>query len=446
MFKTILVANTAEAFKGVLLKDKDTKTGAERIRHELALSQRAFFWESDDKVVITPYLIPLPLFELNKRICGFKNVANAAPSEGGVELSNAIAKDKQVRSLIAREARGNPQLTMSPYAVTRDFLGLSDQLQGEVPIQTKERPPDKSLWTVAYLDSKAGFRAEMLKLAAEHREIKVPQGFVAQDATEALTMAEWFYENGQSSILKANFGESGWGIAIFKVESYPSLSAFRKQVRKLLQSDVIWQDTSIVVEQFIEPDASVAGGSPSTEFFVGEEGISLLYHCGQLLNEFGGFLGVEIGKGALSDTLARKLERIGNIIGKWYRELGYRGFFDIDFIVSRDGGICVAETNTRRTGGTHTYDLARHLFGNRWENEAYLLSHDSFRYSKRRMVQDKALLQKVKPVLYPMKGEKKGIVVTLISEWSPVMGYIVVASNPDEGRELQKRLFGLFKK
>lgn len=175
MFNTILVANTAEAFKGVLIKDKDTKAGAERIGHELTLSQRAFFWESDDKMVVTPYLIPLPLFELNKKICGFKNVVNVAPSAGDIELSNAIAKDKQLRILIAKEAKDNPQLTMSPYAVTKDFLEMS----GQFPVQTKERPPNKSLWTVTYLDSKAGFRAEMLKLASEHKEIKVPQGFVA---------------------------------------------------------------------------------------------------------------------------------------------------------------------------------------------------------------------------------------------------------------------------
>lgn len=441
MLNTILIANTAEAFKGVLIKDKDTKAGAERIKHERTLSQRAFFWESDDKMVVTPHLIPLSLFEINKRICGFKNVVNVAPSKGDIELSTAIAKDKQLRSLIAKEARGNPQLTMSPYAITRDFLEMS----GQFSVQTKERPPNKSLWTVAYLDSKAGFRAEMLKLAAEHKEIKVPQGFVAQDATEAQAMAEWFYENGQSSILKANFGESGWGIAIFKVESYSSLSMFRKQVRKILQSDVIWQDTSIVVEQFIEADASVAGGSPSTEVFVGEEGISLLYHCGQLLNEVGGFLGVEIGKGALSETLARKLTRIGNIIGKWYWELGYRGFFDIDFVVSKDGGIYVAETNTRRTGGTHTYDLARHLFGSGYEKEAYFLSHDSFHYQKK-IMEAKEVLQKISRVLYPMKGDKKGIIVTSISEWSPVLGYVVIASNPHEGRDLQKKLFRIFKK
>ena len=444
MFDTILVANTAEAFKEVLLKDKDTKAGAERIKHELTLSQRAFFWESDDKIVITPHPIPLPLFELNKRICGFKNVVNVAPSAGDIELSNAITGDKWLRALIVKEARSNPQLTMSPYAVTRDFLVLSDQLRG-ISIQTKERPPNKSLWTIAYLDSKAGFRAEMLKLAAQHREIKVPQGFVVQDTTEAQAMAGWFYGNGQSSILKANFGESGWGIATFKVKAYSSLSVFRKQVKKLLQSDVIWRDMSIVVEQFIEHDVSVAGGSPSTEIFVGEEGISILYHCRQLLNEFGSFLGVEIGKDALSDALTRELARIGNIIGKWYGELGYRGFFDIDFIVSKDGGIYVVETNTRRTGGTHTYDLAKHLFGNEWKNEVYLLSHDSFCYQKKRMDAEK-ILQKVSPILYPMKGKQKGIVVTLISEWSPVMGYIIIASNPDEGRELQKRLFWLFKK
>src|SRR3989344_6368275 len=141
MFNTILVANTAEAFKGVLIKDKDTKAGSERIKHELTLSQRAFFWESDDKMVVTPQLIPLPLFELNKRICGFKNVVNIAPSKGDIELSNAIANDNQLQRIIAKEVKGNPQLTMSPYAITRDFLEMS----GQFSVQTKERPPNKSL-------------------------------------------------------------------------------------------------------------------------------------------------------------------------------------------------------------------------------------------------------------------------------------------------------------
>ncbi len=56
----------------------------------------------------------------------------------------------------------------------------------------------------------------------------------------------------------------------------------------------------------------------------------------------------------------------------------------------------------------------------------------------------KELLEKLKPVIYPMDNKKKGVIVTLISEWSPILGYIVVAPKRSEGQSLQKKLFKIF--
>jgi len=446
MFETILIANTAEAFQEILIKDSHTKQGKERIRHELALSQRAFFWGADDKIVITPYTIHPLLLEANKRNLGFSNVVNLAPVNSGINLSLSIIEDKGLFKRIVGEIRNNPGIVISPYAVTQNFLQLVSRLEKlGLDFVVNEKPEDKSLWTASYLDSKAGFRTEMLKLGFKYKEVKVPEGFVAQDAKEAQQITEWFYENGHSSVLKANFGESGWGMKILKLKEYSSLSIFQKAVSKILRNDVIWQNTSIIVEQFVESDIEVAGGSPSTEMFVTDEGTSFLYHCGQILNQSGVFFGVEMGRDVLSDSLSKKLLAIGNIIGKRYWELGYRGRFDIDFIISKSGEIYVAETNTRRTGGTHVYDLTKYLFGRGCEKETYLLSHDSFLYHNKRMeVQE--LLKKLKPILYPVGNEKKGVITTLISEWSPILGYIVVASNRSEGQKIQKKLFSTFNK
>ncbi|MDO8469990.1 MAG: hypothetical protein Q7S84_03165 [bacterium] len=444
MIKAILIANTAEAFKEILGKDSHTRRGKERINHELTLSQRAFFWESDNKIVVTPYPIPSVLLEANKRALGFGNVVNLAPTSGSVNLCSSVLGDRKLLRLIAGEIRKSRCVAVSPYAVTQDFLQLVAGLKGlGLQFVVEEKPADASLWIVSYLDSKAGFRTEMLKLRSEHVEVKVPEGFVAQNVAEAQRMAEWFYKSGRSLVLKANFGESGWGIKIIREEEYTSLPAFRKAFATILKNDVIWQNTSIVVEEFVDPDTEVAGGSPSTEMLVTEQGALFLYHCGQVVNDAGAFFGVEIGRGALSNSLSRKLLVIGNIIGKRYWELGYRGYFDIDFIISKTGEIFVAETNTRRTGGTHVYDAARHLFGGEYEKEAYLLSHDSFLYHRKRMLPEE-LLEKLKVILYPIKGEKKGVIITLISEWSPVLGYIIIASNRSEGQKMQRRLLSIF--
>ncbi len=118
--------------------------------------------------------------------------------------------------------------------------------------------------------------------------------------------------------MKSNFGESGWGVKILRKEEYSSLSVFRKAVTNILKQDVIWHNTRIVIEEFVDPDIEVAGGSPSSEMLVTDQGASFTYHCGQVVNEAGVFFGVEIGKGALSPNFSRELLKIVNTIGKRY--------------------------------------------------------------------------------------------------------------------------------
>ena len=444
MINTVLIANTAEAFEGLLQKSSHTEEGSRRMRHELTLSQRAFFWGGDDKLVITPYAIPQALMRHNMAACGFSNIVNRWPIEPIIALSKAVREDEALVNVIIEHARENPAIRISPYVVTDDFLSLLDRINaGGTEIVADEKPRGHSLWTIKYFDSKAGFRAEMQKLATEHTEIKIPEGFLAENRKEAIDIAVWFYTHGRSAVVKVNYGESGWGLWIARSGEYSNVSHLKKSLEQVLNSDSVWEDSLIVVEEFVEPDTQVAGGSPSTELFVSESGSFVTYHCGQLLDANGGFLGVEIGKGVLPAPVRDMLERTSRIIGEWYHALGYRGFFDIDFVATRDGMIYVVETNTRRTGGTHVYDLARHLFGDTWETDAYLLSHDSLKYGNELMSVE-MFLERMKSLLYPMNSQRRGIIVTSVNAWDPVFGYVIVAPDADDGRRLQQELFNLF--
>lgn len=444
MFNTVLIANTAEAFEGLLQKTFHTEGGNRRMRHELTLSQRAFFWSGDNKLVITSYAIPQTLMQHNMAAGGFSNIVNMWPTEPAVALSKAVEESTVLVDVIIGHARENPAMRIFPYVVTDDFLSLVDRINtGGIEIVADEKPREHSLWTIKYLDSKAGFRAEMQKLAAEHTEVRIPKGFVAGNGKEAIDMAAWFYAHGRSVVVKVNYGESGWGLWIARLGEYSNVFHLRESLEQVLQSDPVWEDPLMVVEEFVEPDTQVAGGSPSTELFISESGPFVTYHCGQLLDANGGFLGVEIGKEVLFAPVRDTLERISMIIGEQYHALGYRGFFDIDFVAARDGTIYAVETNMRRTGGTHVYDLAKHLFGDTWETDAYLLSHDSLRYSND-LTSVETLLERIQPLLYPINSQRKGVVVTSVNAWDPVFGYVIVSSDRNESRRLQQELFGLF--
>lgn len=439
MIETILLANTAEAFERLLNATSSMKEGMRRMHHELSLSQRAFFWGDDHKAVIIPSPIPQVLIDHNQQVCGYSEIATLSLETPKVNLSTAMNDSPSLMDYITQAAQQNPKLVISPYAATDSFAALSRILiQRGVKLAAKEIPQANSLWTVKYLDSKAGFRTEMQKMGAV-----IPEGFIADSKDQALDIAEWLYAQEKAVAIKANHGESGWGLIITQNEGFLNAVSLREKISRQMANDPVWDNTLIVVEEAIMADMNIAGGSPSTEFYVDERGAHTTYHCGQFLNAQGGFFGVELGKGVLSQRLVSDLQRIADGVGDRYHALGYRGYFDVDFIIGEGGNLYMAETNMRRTGGTHVYDLARHLFGEQWSKEAYLLSHDSFCYGSS-MCSPETLLDRLKSLLYPINGEGRGVVVTLMNPWDPIMGYIAIAPDMMAGRRLQQQLFDVF--
>lgn len=439
-----MIANTAEAFAALLKKVAHTPEGTRRIRHELTLSQRAFFWGGDDKCVITPYLIPQALLRHNTQVCGYENVTNLSPAEPNIALSKAVFKDKSLSQEVIAEIQRSPSAKLSPYAFTDDFLWLFRTLARKgVHVGVEGVPVEQSFWTAKYLDSKLGFRIEMLKLMARHKFLRMPDGFIARNKPEALDIVEWLYTNGRSAVVKVNFGESGWGLWICRAGKYQSSSAATGALKSVMDSDPVWKDDPLIVEEFIETNVSVAGGSPSVELLISDDGSAITYHCGQILNATGEFFGVEIGKGAVPATIKASMEQVGSVVGERYHALGYRGYCDIDFVVGKDGDLYAVETNPRRTGGTHVYDLAKHLFGESWEDRAYLISHDSFRYGNQ-LLKAESILERTKSLLYPIRGKGSGIIITSLNAWDPVMGYVVIGADPKEGRRLQQKFLSLF--
>lgn len=443
MIRTVVVANTAEAFERLLGKVSQTDEGTRRIRHELTLSQRAFFYGGDDKIVITPQRIPEELMSRNAKLCGFSNVQNVCPAEPSIALSRAASKDRPLIELLTRTLPKTEPVAFLSYAVTPAFRSFLKKIGKEgVQAVAEDGSVTFPSWILDYLDSKVGFRIEMQRLAT-NRRILIPEGFTARNTKEALNMAEWFYSRGRSAVIKVNFGESGWGLWVLKAKAYPNAAAMRKTFRSQTLSDPIWKETLCVVEEFIEPDEETAGGSPSAELFIGNDGPRITYCCGQLLDN-GQFFGIEMGKDVLSQRVKGALERIALAVGNRYHELGYRGFCDIDFVATKNGELYAVETNPRRTGGTHVYDLARRLFGDSWENERYFLSHDSFQYGAH-VLSAENLFKTLEPLLFPIRGEKKGIVVTSINPSDPVIGYVAIDADKESGMRLQRQFQGLLK-
>jgi len=168
-YKTIIIANIAEAFEDVLTRVKSQKERTKKVQIEHNLCDRTLLWEGDNKIIITPFAISPLLFENNTKALGLKNCLNLFPQNVDINLSNAIIKDNPLIKKLVSVIKDNPGIRISPYAVTQSFIDLTEYFNKEnLDFIVKERPYKNSDWTVQFLDSKIGSRVEIDKIKDEN--------------------------------------------------------------------------------------------------------------------------------------------------------------------------------------------------------------------------------------------------------------------------------------
>jgi hypothetical protein len=343
-------------------------------------------------------------------------------------------EDDELAEKIVSLVRSNPGIEISPYCITEKFLSLICFLKSknvDFSVVSREGLGDLA-WLTSYLDSKSGSRFEIGQI--RHKSVIVPESVICGSLADAERAALEFFSRGKSCVVKANRGESGWGLVFVKKEKFRSIVSVKQYLSHEFRKDGIWQNDIVLVEEYIEPDKNRAL-SPSTELFIGSNGSKLTYICDQVLGDEGDFRGIALGKDVLQESDRRCLEEASMSIGKRFFEIGYRGFFDIDFVIPKSGVPVVIETNMRRTGGTHVYDVARELFGESWSRKASFLSGDGFRYGEER-VEDSEVLDRMENILYPIKNEKRGLIVSIIDRNRPMFGFILVGSSKEDAANL----------
>ena len=102
----------------------------------------------------------------------------------------------------------------------------------------------------------------------------------------------------------------------------------------------------------------------------------------------------------ISDQIAARLVDTGFYIAEQYRAAGYRGYFDVDFVASRNGQIYVTESSVRRTGDTHTFMMYRVFFGKDYMYLTYILSNNSYDLPARKKFTFSEILNRFEPILF----------------------------------------------
>lgn len=437
-FKTIIVANTAEAFSVPISYLNNPSQRNERIRIENVLSQRAVFWEGDDKVIITPVPVNPELLEIQKRSLGLNNILNISPEYTTYNLCQNIIEDKQFLEKLTELIHNNKGIQITAYSYTRELdnfvkMLIAKRLSFRIPEMPSSNPS-----IVGYLDSKSGFR----KTAGSLNGVLLPEGYVCPDEGEVMARAMFFKRKNSPFIIKANEGESGWGLFFVKDPNAQTDISVTDGMRDEFRRDGIWASRPYVAEEYISLNKERGGGSPSTELYLTNNSIMIKYNSAQLFDKEGQFSGITMGKGVLDEDLQERMEKMSVKIGERYYSSGYRGFFDIDFAISRSNILYALETNMRRTGGTHVFDFARRIFGDKWKDSIFF-SNDSFKYANQNLPL-LIVLDRIGDILFPIEGRKEGLVLSLFDDQEPVLGYILVGDSLSRIRQFQSALLDYF--
>jgi len=442
IIKNIIIANDTEAFAGIIKAIKNPAKRIEKIDKEDFLCGRFLLWENDNKVIITPRKIQEEIIE-QIRLLGQKSIENWFPKKVTTNLSQAICEDRPLFEKLKKAIKQNPKVILSPYCYTSEFSRLVKKLRDiGLRFEVDQQSIDRSSSIVSYLGSKTGFRNELQKINEHAVIIPQPNFFIHDRIGKIYDSVGRFYKGHMSCVIKTNSGEGGWGVLFVQPNKFNTKGKLFTWLGKEFRRDSIWRHGPYLVEEFINSDGGTEH-SPSLEIFIHGNKPLITYACNQVVDRNGRFIGVFMGKDCLNANTENRIRRIGKTIGRRYANLGYRGFFDIDFIVSPEGRPYPIETNVRRTGGTHVFDFVHWFFGPKWYKKIVALSSDSFEYGVKTL-SARNILHKIGPLRFPMNNSKEGVIIAAIASTVPVFSYIIIGSNKKRALEIREKLIKIF--
>lgn len=272
----------------------------------------------------------------------------------------------------------------------------------------------------------------------------MPNGLICVGRFDAARIAADKYIKEKGVVLKTNKGSGGNGVLIFRENDLPTdFSDCEKQILARMNSDRYWDFFPIIIESLVVVN-NEQNLSPNVEFKIHKNGkIEFLYLCSCKVTPEGVFYGIDISDDLIPDRLSAQLIDMGYYIAEQYAAAGYRGHFDVDMMMAKNGNVFVCESNCRNTGGTDVYRIARKLIGKDFMDVAYVMSRSKFELPKNVTWSFNLLLNKLKPILYHHKN-KEGVIIN--SENSIADGsliYTIIAKNKRRVYSIEAEMISL---
>lgn len=356
---------------------------------------------------------------------------------------DVLADTTIMQRLLDMSERGT--LILKSYSSSAQFQTLAATLRhAGGRVLTPESPSQDHSWTVNFFGSKSGIRQVATHLAPKAEHWMAP-GYIVQGIQDVASLAASIYCSVKAVVLKTNKAHAGVGVKLFRPGDLPTnYEACYQALTEFLATQRYWQEFPVVIEAFLQIDTKIGGGNPNCEYWINHQGqLELLYSCGMRVSKNGVFKGIEIHQSVLPPEILEPLEAYGRELGTMYTKAGYRGYFDVDCVYTKQGQLLITESNVRRTGGTHVYHTAKNIIGPNFLSQSYILSNNSLPLTRKKTLTFTQVHQTLTPLLFNAETGEGLILASSNILQQHNLSYIIFGRNKKAALQIEKQMENL---
>jgi hypothetical protein len=415
------------------------------------LADMGLFWGGDDKLVLSPQPPEDKFLSDILDALGYRNVHVIWPNSTNPSLCDAIVEDPSVYALLVDTLRQSHLPQVLSWGSTPQLYRLLESLkQDGCEFTTPDIPAPDTYWLSLYLDSKSGFREVCLALQSDAPDIRLPEAFTCGTKDLAVEAINHFWSRGRAFAAKASFGTGGFSMLAYAGEKLTrSLEWIQRDMRRRMSYDHFWDVGPVLVEEYLYGPSGGTPAAPTIDLLISSDGTVSVQGAGLMhLRRDQLYSGIECGLGALPPLVEQTITAIGETLGSYLSEIGYRGWFDIDFVIGPDENVYLTEINARRASPAHGFEIANRFFGASWAKRCGIYAEDHLAlqgscnptYS---IIRD-YLMQMNQAEEHSFARVIPTIASSSLRRETPYFGYVVVADNVTHARglaiELEKRI------
>jgi hypothetical protein len=327
------------------------------------LCDQSVFWSAGNRVLVLPGGYDPWWLDDVHRALGSQPPPVVCPAKRTGLLVQDLLRDAGGLGALRELLTGHKVVRLLSWGATAELYPLVAAVRGWGLEVEHDGVTEDSYWTSLYLDSKMS----CLDLARHVPEVRVPRGITVTSWAELRGALDVMLAAHPQVIVRSMHGVGGEGSAVVR-SGGRGVTSFWNTVHR----EAFFRSFPLSVQEYVEH--APEDDCPAVDMRVDDGGAAEMMVSAMTVDGHR-FRSVNVGLGAVPPAEADRIVRVGRRIGMAARDLGFRGWLCVDYLVGAGGELYVTEINARRSGAMAAISLLR-LWGA--ESDLTVFSHDTF--------------------------------------------------------------------